>query len=89
MGENERSNTRCNVSKIKDVVNVGTVEVKQKGIRLTLEVDLCIYNISPSFFFFFFQSFISTVGLIERQLIAFIVLKNILTGFPVRFAFFT
>lgn len=43
MGENERSNTRCNVSKIKDVVNVGTVEVKQKGIRLTLEVDLCIY----------------------------------------------
>lgn len=44
MGENERSNTRCNVSKIKDVVNVGTVEVKQQGIRLTLEVDLCIYT---------------------------------------------
>ena len=43
MGENKRSNTRCNVSKIKDVVNVGTVEVKQKGIRLTLKVDLCIY----------------------------------------------
>ena len=44
MGENERSNTRCNVSKIKDVVNVGTVEVKQQGVTLTLEVNLCIYT---------------------------------------------
>ena len=43
MGENERSNARCNVSKIKDVVNVGTVEVKQQGVTLTLEVNLCIY----------------------------------------------
>ena len=44
MGENERSNTRCNVSKIRDVVNVGTVEVKQQGVTLTLEVNLCIYT---------------------------------------------
>ena len=62
MGENERSNTRCNVSKIRDVVNVGTVEVKQQGVTLTLEVNLCIYTPFllwyKSFFLLFFFSII-------------------------------